>query len=96
MTRTQEPDQLKRVDILLRCEKPNHNNCSIMTQALIKNCKDVLEVNTTRTKIDNTDYCVAGTALVNENDVKNFRKNLKNVKSDDGTGVKNLKLYTST
>lgn len=96
MNRTQEPDQLKRVDILLRCEKSEHDNCSVMTHALMANFKNILEVNTTRTTIDNTDYCVAGTALVNKNSIKNFRKKLKNIKSDDDIGVKNLKLYIST
>lgn len=95
MMKAPKSDQLKRVEILLRCEKPDHDNCSVMTHALMKNFKNILEANTTRTTIDNNDYCVAGTALVKESEIKKFKKNLKNVKSNNDIGVKELELYIS-
>jgi len=95
MMQVSESNQLKRVEILLRCEKQNHDNCSVMTHALMKNFKNILEANTTRTTINGNDYCVAGTALINENDIKKFKKDLKNVKSVNNVGVKNLELYIS-
>lgn len=95
MIQVSESNQLKRVEIVLRCEKSNHDNCSVMTDVLMKNFKNILEANTTRTVIGDNNYCVAATALVNEKDIKKFEKNLKNVKSNNGIGVENLKLYTS-
>ena len=95
MMQSSQSDQLKRVEILLRCEKPDHDNCSVMTDALMKNFKNILEANTTRTTINNNDYCVAGTALVNESEIKKFQKKLKNVKSENNIGIKNLELYIS-
>ena len=89
-------NELKQAEILLRCEKENHDNCSVMIDALMKNFKNVLESNTTRTTIDGHDYCIAATALINDNEVKQFKNELKKLKSANNIGVRRLKMFTST
>lgn len=93
--KTQESNDLKRVEIVLGCEKQNHDDCSIMVDTLFENFRDIFEVNTTRTEIENIEYCVEGSALMRENEIEKFRKDLKNIRSADNIGVKNLKLYIS-
>ena len=69
-----------QADILLRCSKPEHENCAIMRNALVRNFKNVTSAYTTRTDMRGIDYCVSASAIVKDGEVIAFRRKLKNFK----------------
>ena len=82
---------LKRAELLLCCERKDHNNCSKIVDSLMSGFKTVLEANTTRTTIDGQNYCVAGSMLID--DVKAFKEDIKRLKTDEGVGILYSKLF---
>jgi len=89
--------KLRNAEILIRCSKPEHDNCSVMVDALMKNFKNVQQANTTRTTIGKKDYCVAATALVKTGEIRKFRNSLAHLKAktDGRIKVKNFEVYVS-
>lgn len=90
-------NQYRSAEILLRCSKPEHDNCSVMGDALLKKFKNVLEANTTRTKIGNVTYCVAASGFVKNGEIKKFQNELKNlrIESPELIKVRYSKIYLS-
>ena len=90
-------NELRSAEILLRCSKMEHDNCSVVRDALMKNFKNVLEANTTRTRIGKNDYCVAATALVKTGEIKKFKEELMHLKAkaEQSIKIKNLEVYVS-
>jgi len=73
-----------------------HDRCSVVRDALMKNFKNVLEANTTRTHIGDVDYCVAASALVKEGEMKKFETKIRNLKiKSPAISVKHAKVYFS-
>ena len=88
---------LKNVYFMFRCTRDKHPNCIPMRNASLKSSKNILQAYTTDTTFEGTRYCVIGKALVKENEVKDFTKNLWKIKSNAAKpiGVKNLKILVS-
>ncbi len=85
---------MKEVYFMFRCTKDKHTNCIPMRNASMKSSKNILQAYTTGTTFEGTRYCVTGKALVQENEIKEFIKNLWKIKSNAAkpTGVKNIKV----
>ena len=78
--------------ILIRCTKSSHKNCIPIRNALMKNFKNVLEAYTTS---ENTEYCIAGKALVKSSEILKFEKDLEKLttpKGNVGVSVLNVGL----
>ena len=88
---------MRKVYFVFRCTKEKHENCIPMRNAAIKSSKKILQAYTTNVKIDGTQYCVTGKALVKEDEIKEFTGDLLNMrsKSANPTGVKELKVLVS-
>lgn len=86
--------RVRHADILLRCFKKEHENCTVMRNALMKNFKNVTSAYTTRTMMDGTDYCVSASAIVKEGELNSFKKRLQRFKgrSPNQFKVSNVKL----
>jgi len=82
---------------MFRCTKDKHTNCIPMRNAAMRSSKKILQAYTVGTEVEGTTYCVAGKALVQENEIKEFTENLRNIRSKAAkpTGVKNLKVLVS-
>ncbi len=82
---------------MLRCTKDRHTNCLPMRNAAMRSSKKILQAYTTKLNLEGTRYCVTGKALVEENNIEVFVKNLWQIRSRAAkpTGVKNLKVLVS-
>ena len=81
--------KIRHADVLLRCSKPEHENCAMLRDALMQNFKNVTMAYTTLTKMD-TDYCVSASAMVKDGEINKFRKQLNELKG--GTGKRKFEV----
>ena len=81
--------KIHHADVLLRCAKPEHENCAILKDALMQNFKNVTMAYTTQTNMD-TDYCVSASAMVKDGEINKFRKRLNELKG--GTGQRKFEV----
>lgn len=89
--------KIRHTDVLLRCSKPDHENCAVLRDTLMQNFKNVTMAYTTLTNMD-TDYCVSASAIVKDGEIVKFRDQLN--KLNGGTGkrkfaVSKVKLFVS-
>ncbi len=93
MMKTPKP-KAHYADILLRCSKPEHENCAVMRNVLMENFTNVTKAYTTRTDLD-TDYCVGATAIVKDGEINSFKKQLQNFKKDSRFKVSKVKIFVN-
>ncbi len=68
-----------------------------MRDAAMKSSKKILRAYTTEAVMGGERYCVAGKAFVNENEIKEFKHNLRSIHSKEkrSTGIEKLKVLVS-
>jgi len=69
-------NELKNAYVLLKCDKTAHDDCRKIRDALLEKYPNVRRAQTTDTKINGEQWCVAATALVNSADAKKFEQGL--------------------
>ena len=80
--------------VLLKCSKQSHNDCRKIRDALIDKFSNVQEAYTTNSKIDNEQWCVAASALIDTRNAKKFEDELwkLRVKGKKPITITNLKV----
>ena len=88
---------LKNIYFMFRCTRDRHTNCIPMRNAAMKSSKKILQAYTTSIEFEGSRYCVTGKALVQENKIKDFVKDLHKIKSSaaNPTRIKELKILVN-
>ena len=83
-------DKVRHADLLLRCSSLDHKDCYHLRDAMM-NFKNVTMTYITRTIMD-TDYCVAGSAIVYDGKINKFKRELRSLEGD-GFKTSKMKMF---